>query len=211
MNDKMLFYLGNSLFIISPCIGYIPQIISGNIVFSPLLSLMLILASISKFYFYQAEQFSKVILAQSFFLIFVQFFLIYNFTSSLGFIEEKFYKKIESKRYSFFYLNVFIVFLAFLGLHSISMINESFYATCGIISSVIESSVGVMQIFLQRMDKKYKSEDKEPKRRLPKELFICWIVGDILKLYWMYKLVVPVQITAPIIFQIVIDFVLLFQ
>ncbi|KAM0688196.1 hypothetical protein COBT_000547 [Conglomerata obtusa] len=213
MNEAMIQNLADALFIFSPCIGYIPQLISGNIVFSPLLSLMLILSSFLKFFYYQVEQFSSIILAQSGFLIVVQLILIYNFKSAFGIVEERFYRSMERsiKRYGIFAVNCSIILAGLIAIHAMSFVGGSFYLLCGYTSATIETLVGVMQIFMKRMDKKYSIGENAVKRRLPKELFVCWIVGDIAKLYWMFQKISPLIFTIPIFIQIIVDFILIFE
>ncbi|KAM0677527.1 hypothetical protein BDAP_001853 [Binucleata daphniae] len=213
MNDKMFYQLANALFIVSPCIGYIPQLLQKNVVFSPLLSLILIFSAVFKFYFYQVESFSAVIIAQSAFLILIQLTLIYNFKSQYGHVEQNFYSKMERscKKYGAFYVNLSLVVFVSLFVHLMTYFTNYVYHACGYLSLLLESSVGLLQIVMKRMDNKYLIGGKSNKRRMPKELFVCWIVGDFAKLYWMYKLESPYMLSGSVLFQIIVDFVLLFE
>lgn len=90
-NKEMLTLLGNTIFVISPVIGFIPQLLSRNVVFSPLLSLMLIISAIFKFYYRRVEHFSNILIYQGIVLTITQTMLVYNFKYKLGTIERRFY------------------------------------------------------------------------------------------------------------------------
>jgi hypothetical protein len=82
------------------------------------------------------------------------------------------------------------------------------YKLCGSISSVLEVSVNVFQLILEREN----SQDlklKDRRKRSPKELYVCWIVGDLGKIWFMSKLDIPKIFVATVISQIIIDFFLL--
>lgn len=210
MDKQMLHYIGNTIFVIAPIIGYIPQLYSRNVVFSPLLSLMLITASLLKFYYWKVAQFESLILYQALALCVIQFTLIYNFRQRLGYVEEKIYAR---KNYGIFSINITILTsLLFLLSASTFLADPTMiYRFCGIFCLLTESSVGLVQIFIKRMDNRYCLDGKNVKRRLPKELFLCWIVGDVAKLYWMGRLNSPLMLTIPIVFQIIVDFILMFE
>lgn len=213
MNKQMLNTIGNLIFIISPAIGYIPQIISNNIVFSPLLSLILIVSGLMRILYFQVESFKLPILFQSIALILTQLILIFNYKHRLGVIESKFYALCRtekfSKKHSLFTTNILLLTTIFFLCHMFGYLTTQFYSLCGIIGAVLESSIGLLQIYFRRADQKYLIG--EEKRRMPKELFACWIVGDVAKACWMYYLNSKNIFFVPILFQIVVDGFLMFE
>lgn len=213
MDKQMLNKIGNIVFIISPAIGYIPQLVTNNVVFSPLLSLILILSGLMRILYYQVEKYSLPILLQTFVLIITQLLLIYRFRYRLGVIEEKFYNTCKIEKYTtkhaIFTINAIVITTIFFLCHLLGYLVGGFYRFCIIIGAILESSVGVLQIYFKRVDKKYLIGGE--KRRMPKELFACWIVGDLAKAVWMYKLDTKRIFFVPIIFQIIVDGLLMFE
>lgn len=208
-NQQMLKQIGNAIFIISPLIGYIPQIAANNIVFSPLLSLVLIISAIMRIFFFRYEKYGLPILFQSFALILTQLYLVYKFKHKLGIVEDKFYKKFKTDNRAIFTKNLVLISSVYLLCHLTGYFSMDLYKFCGIIGAVLESSVGVLQIYFRRMDKRFLIG--EDKRRIPKELFACWIVGDVVKAFWIYVLNAKKIFLVPIMFQIIVDCFLMFE
>ncbi|EJW02323.1 hypothetical protein EDEG_00300 [Edhazardia aedis USNM 41457] len=218
--EEMIVLLINTLFVISPVIGFIPQLWTRNIVFSPVLSLMLIFSSIFKFFYFRVENFSKTILYQAAVVLITQLALIYNYKHRLGNLETKIYNsrmlflnKLH-KKYGLFLLNLAVAISIYVGISTLAsfVVNEiAVYDFCGYASMIMESFVGVMQLVIKRMDKNNAIDEFDEEKRLPKELFLSWIIGDIAKLYYMHAKETPLRLTLPIYFQIMVDFILIFQ
>lgn len=211
-NKEMLKLIGNTIFIVSPVIGFIPQFITRNIVFSPLLSLMLITSALLRFYYRRIEYFSNILIYQSIVVIATQSLLVYNFKYTLGSVEKKFYGLLyRNKKYGIFMANLLVVLSVIITLNLLCVFNSmTVFHIFGVMSIVLESSVGLMQLLMRRADKEVRIVEDEF-RRLPKELFVCWIVGDLGKLYWMYDLDSPKMFIVPVVFQIGIDFLLMLE
>lgn len=202
----MIDLLGNIIFIAGPCLGFIPQIIKKDITFAPILSFILILANIFKIlYFKISSSFSYEIFLQSIFLIFFHLLLIYKSKNNLSILEEKIminkYTEKSYKKYGLFSLIFSLIISTFLSFIFLGyFFNFIYFLTCPFFI-ILECSVGVFQLLILEHDQRYSLV----KTKFPKELFLLWAFGDLLKLFWMLKIKGEALMCASVIFQIILD------
>ncbi|TBU11929.1 hypothetical protein CWI38_0975p0020 [Hamiltosporidium tvaerminnensis] len=216
MNTMNLEPLINFFFIFFPIVGYLPQIITLQSVFPPLLSTITIIANLLKIFYYKVNKYEKPILYQSFVVIGVHSFLLYFYNKKLSYLEEKIFKHKNLNRiyqkYGLFTLNMILITFIALTLNCFCFINgmENLFIGCGFLSLTFESLVGVIQIVINKVDNK-KLPIGIKKQRCGKELFFCWFFGDLSRFVWMIWLKSPVLLVLSVVFQIGIDLALIFD
>ncbi|WEL39953.1 hypothetical protein PFJ87_11g01910 [Encephalitozoon hellem] len=217
MNPAKLFSTGNPLvyigFVVSPVIGYIPQILSRDILLSPLISTFFIMSNILKVFHYSFEKYSGFLLAQYVFAILLHMFLITMNRRPLSTYEARIlgnrttrllYRKYGVKGSVLGMLCIFIFFINLYG---------ALYGTyehCGRFSSALEIAVNLFQLILEREEKNPENQKREPKRS-PKEVYFCWVVGDVIKIWLMSSIRAPIIFIGTIVVQIFIDIFLIFS
>ncbi|ELA46671.1 hypothetical protein VCUG_01821 [Vavraia culicis subsp. floridensis] len=212
--SQIMQILGNIVFVFAPCIGFIPQIVKRKITFAPILSTIVILANVMKLLYWQSEHFPLEIVLQSVFLVLFHFVLLYLSKQELSILEEKLvlnrFTEKSYRRYGMFSLIFSLIVSIVLMIATISLIFRTryVYTVFGPLFLVAECSVGLVQLLIIEMESKY-SLGKEVE--YPRELFLMWALGDILKLIWTIKLNPPVFLIVSVVFQIMVDVAVVFR
>lgn len=201
--------LMDAIFVVSPAIGYIPQLVTRDILFSPLISTFFIMAGVLKLFHYNAERYAPTLLLQTVFGIVLHCLLILMNKRPLGKYESKaFGNKTTMLLYRRYGLKgpVLGILCAFvLGINVLGVLYGS-YGLCGGLASALEVGVNLFQLMMEREEKRSAGGKK---RRSPKELYVCWIVGDIVKIWFMLRINTPMIFVGTVVAQIVIDVFLL--
>ena len=170
-------------YILSPAFIFARQIFNQKIVYSPLLSLLTIISTIFKIIHYKIHAYDIILLYQFVILLFLHFYLIFNYTLPLRGIEDKILGPALKLGYSPRSIAC-IVFFA-----SMTITNLLFVVNCAAYFGQFASLLDVFTTFLQLLQYK---DDAAALR----ECFAAWIVGDLLRLYinvFVYK--TPVEFT----------------
>ncbi|KRH93406.1 hypothetical protein M153_905000129 [Pseudoloma neurophilia] len=220
--DSFFTLLGNIIFITSPCIGFLPQLLKKNITFAPLLSTVLILANSFKIVYLltngqtsvtpsldqkdiaTSTSISWTILFQSLFLIFFHLLLLFYSTKEFSILEERIfinkYTAKAFKNYGTFGLLFTFIFTGLVGYLFLSyLISGLLWLSCPLFL-VLECSIGLLQLAILETDSFYSLN----KSVFPKELFLMWALGDLLKLAWLIRIDGEGLICLSVAFQIVI-------
>lgn len=204
----------DALFVISPVIGYIPQLVARDILFSPLTSMFFVMSNILKLFHYNAEKYPMTLFLQSVFVIVLHMSLVFMNDKPLGTYEAKVF---EGRTTRIIYKNygvrgcVLGMLCAFIFSVNLFGIVYGSYKPCGAISSVLELSVNFFQLIAEKEEKKNKDCSKNGARRSPKELYLCWIIGDIAKIWFMLNIETPLVFVGTVFSQVFIDLFLLFS
>lgn len=200
--------LGNLVFITAPSLGFLPQLVKRKITFAPILSTILILANTFKLLYFNITDFSPEIFLQSLFLIVFHFVLLaMSRPDSLSILEEKVfinrYTEKSFRRYGLFSLIFSLIITAVAGFYAIGYFvsNLVFYLACPLFT-VLECSVGIVQLLILETESRF-SLNKQ--KAFPRELFLLWALGDLLKLAWMIKIKTEAVMCFSVVFQIVVD------
>lgn len=211
--------LGNTIFIVSPCLGFIPQLVKKQITFAPLLSTALILANLFKIMYLSTfnttyeDTLSKdtiisstpwTIIFQSIFLVVFHFFLLFYNKKDLSILEERiFINKYTAKayrNYGLFGLLFTLIFTSMVGYGILAyMVRSLVWLSCPAFL-VLECSIGLLQLAILETDSFYSLN----KTVFPKELFLMWALGDLLKLAWLIRIEGEGIICLSVAFQIII-------
>lgn len=210
----LLDILGNIAFITAPSLGFIPQLLRKNITFAPILSTILILANVFKILYFKVTVFIPEIFFQSVFLIVFHFILLaMSKPEKLSILEEKIivnkYTEKSYKRFGLFSLiftlvSTIVFSFAILGFVFTDMI---FYLACPIFI-ILECSVGLVQLAIIETEAKFSLN--KPKE-FPRELFLLWALGDLLKLAWMVKIDGELLMCVSVAIQIILDMAVVFR
>ncbi|KAL6121576.1 hypothetical protein NUSPORA_01478 [Nucleospora cyclopteri] len=150
-------------FILSPAIGFIPQIKNNFIIYKPCLSLLTIFVAILKIFDYMYENYSAVILIQNVFTILLHIYLIKNNKNA-----KRDNNNIQRNHLpdSLLKITMFVVFMNF-----ISLIKMQFMYNPGAL--ILDVATTYFQYLIYKTD---------PDR--PWDLLVVWICGDFIKLYF---------------------------
>ncbi|EOB14744.1 hypothetical protein NBO_16g0030 [Nosema bombycis CQ1] len=197
----------NVLFILSPAIGFVPQILASDIIFPEVLSLLSIIASILKLSHYVSEPFSSLIALQAVFIIILHFYLIRFNTSDYSSVEKLFFKFIGihnlNKKYGNKTVYLGLVSFTIVTLHMLGLLFGTL-SFCGIISLFFELSINVLQVAIEN-DKKDLVLNENKRKRSPKELYLFWTIGDMVKIWYMTKIIIPKVYLATAVLQLILD------
>ncbi|CAD26090.1 hypothetical protein [Encephalitozoon cuniculi GB-M1] len=208
--DNPLLYIG---FVVSPVVGYIPQILARDILLSPLVSTFFIMSNILKVFHYSFERYSEFLLAQYIFSILLHMSLIAMNKRPLSTHEARvlgnrttrlLYRKYGVKGSV---LGIVCVFIFCVNLYGVLY---GTYEHCGRLSSALEIGVNLFQLVLEREEKSPKN-GKDELKRSPKEVYCCWIIGDVIKIWLMSSVRAPIVFIGTIVIQIFIDIFLIFS
>jgi len=194
-------------FVFSPAIAYVPQILSRDILISPLISMLFIMSNILKLFHYCFRKYDDLVLAQHAFAILLHLCLIMMSRRPLGGFETKMLGSGATRMLFRSYgakgsvIGILIMFA--LSVNLLGMTYRS-YEHCGMLSSVFEIGINLLQLVLERREAKAGSMKGEAKRS-PKEVYLCWILGDIVKIWFFWGLDVPLTFIVTIMVQILID------
>lgn len=191
---SLLFDIG---YVISPVIGFIPQMYTGNITYEPLLSVLTVTANILKIFSGKVNEIDQRMTYQFIICIGLHIYLLNRRNS----VQKKFPSSsiMDSitdntallKNFSKIMTLCTLVFIAFLKL----------FDFLGFSSLFMKFSV-VIDILISFFHLKYYG-DSENK---PKELFFVWIIGDLAKLGLMaMKYKCPIECFASGLVQIIIN------
>ncbi|ADM12669.1 uncharacterized protein Eint_111700 [Encephalitozoon intestinalis ATCC 50506] len=198
-------------FVVSPIVGYVPQILARDILLSPLISTFFIMTNILKIFHYSFERYSQFLLAQYVFTIILHVFLIAINKRPLSTYEAKILgnrtMRVIYRRYGpkGSVLGIICVFVFSINLYGTLY---GSYEHCGRFSSVLEIAVNLFQLVLEREEKTFESPKKETKRS-PKEVYFCWIIGDVIKIWLMSSIKAPIVFVGTIAIQIFINLFLI--
>ncbi|KAM0671830.1 hypothetical protein CWI42_121690 [Ordospora colligata] len=202
--DKLLVHAG---FVLSPAIAYVPQIISRDILISPLISMLFIMSNILKLFHYCFRKYEDLVLAQHVFAILLHLCLIIMSRRPLGGFETKMLgsgaTRLLFRSYGAKGSVIGILIMFSLSVNLLGMTYKS-YEPCGILSSIFEIGINLLQLILERREAKTGGIKGEAKRS-PKEVYVCWILGDIVKIWFYSGLDVPLTFMVTIAVQILID------
>lgn len=207
----------NMVCVLSPVIGFLPQIIRGKVSFSPILSFFAIVSSISRIYCWGSENFDFYIVLQSISIILLHNLLIaMKDNSRLSYYEKRFFKSPFTRK-SFREKKLFIVHLQLLILFCIniymwhcSLPLRWMLAICKYTNFILDTTSGLMQYFLNLYDTKVPSYQKSCEKKT-RELFFCWILGDMAKICWLISINSPYTIIGSVFFQLIVNCFLLCQ
>lgn len=211
--SKIIDWTGNLVFITAPSLGFLPQLLKKDITFAPILSTILIFANIFKLFYLNVTQIQWEVFFQSVFLIVFHFVLIsYSRPDKLSILEEKiFVNKYTEKSYRKYGLFSLIFSLFFITNLTLLLLNYLFVGLLWIscpLFIVLECSVGIVQLIILEMESRFTLNKTAS---FPKELFLMWALGDLLKLAWMIKLQGDLLICASIAVQIVVDLAVVYR
>lgn len=212
--SKIFELFGDFIFITAPSLGFLPQLIRKDIIFAPILSTILIVANVFKIMYLKISLFSWEIFLQSVFLIFFHFILLtFSKREKLSILEERIfinkYTEKSYKRYGLFSLIFSLVIttgvtFALLGFF---MTEYIFYISCPLFI-VLECSVGIVQLLILETESRFSLNKINV---FPKELFLMWALGDLLKLAWMIKIGGGTLLCLSVAFQIIVDLAVVFR
>lgn len=197
--------LAKALYILSPTLGYAPQIFKGKILFSPLLSFMIVLSSIFRIIHCKIDKLEYMYTLQALLTIGVHSTLIFMYKEELSNYEHNLFRVgyyYKSKGIFYSYLQLFstaIMTLLFVNYFSSALL----LSVCITGNILLESSVGLVQLILNKFDK------RSNKKELPKELFFFWVVGDICKTVLLIYTQAKKEIILSVVFQLIVNTMLL--
>lgn len=181
------------LFIAGPTIAFIPQICRKKILFSPLLSLATIVSNITKIFHYSVTRYSIILLYQFVLLVALHFYLIKNYHFPLRRIEMKVFVPNLCMRHGLAAYASGVIALAIATLCLMDALGLGLLF--GGIACIMDLLITVLQLIIYSSAK-----DK------PSELFVFWVLGDLIKLWMMimyYK--TPIEYNACIVGQIAMN------
>lgn len=195
-SPSLLFDIG---YVISPLIGFIPQIYTGNLTYEPLLSILTVVTNILKMFSSRENEIDQRMTYQFIICIGLHLYLLNkrNLTQKrfpvLSFLDDTVLLKNISKIVSLFILILIssLKLIDFLGFSFIFM----------------KLSIGI-DILISLLHLKYygSSETK------PKELFLMWILGDLGRLGVMtMKYKCPIECFVSVLIQIAINLYVLLR
>lgn len=202
--DSPLVYIG---FVISPALGYIPQLLARDILLSPLVSAFFMMSNILKIFHYSFERYSEFLLAQHAFVVLLHICLVAMSRRPLGKYEAKvFGNRMTRLLYRGYGVkgSVLGVVCAFVLCVNLCGVLYGSYEYCGKLSSALEIGINLFQLVLER-EERASSSGKNDSRRSPKEVYLCWVVGDVIKIWLMSSVNAPIIFMGTIVVQIVID------
>jgi hypothetical protein len=189
----------NVLYIVCPTVGFLPQIWTRKILFSPLLSLLIIFCNILKVFHYNYKQFNIVILYQSIMLIGLHFYLIKNYNSPLSPLElrvftPKMYMKHGLLKCALAFIISFVFMINFINIFGLGYVFGNF-------ACVFDLFITALQLVI------YKNNENKPL-----ELFVIWVIGDIAKALSMllvYK--APLEYVVTVVLQMAMNIIVILQ
>lgn len=200
-----------AVFIVSPAIGYVPQLVTGDILFPPLVSAFFIMSSILKLFHYSAENYPLTLFLQYVFVIVLHVYLIVMNGRPLSSYESRMFKNRTTgflyRRYGMKGCMLGAICVFVLVIHMLGTMYGS-YGLCGGMSSMLEVSINLFQLMVER-EERTSHEYKDRSKRSPKELYLCWVVGDVIKIWFMLKMETPMIFVGTVVTQILIDVLLI--
>ncbi|KAI5149536.1 hypothetical protein ENBRE01_0970 [Enteropsectra breve] len=191
--------LVNVAFIISPIIPFLPQIYKKRIVYSPFLSTLNILSNSIKILHYQNFKYGTTVLYQYMMLLTLHAYLLKYNSAVLKPLEERFMSSrlLKGRTISSCATAFLVSVISVLYLLSLYGAGHSY----GVVACFLDVCITGMQLAL------YLDENKKPR-----ELFVCWVVGDIAKLIQMKLWTnLSIEYYIAVILQIVMNFVVLIK
>lgn len=203
----------NALFIISPAIGFVPQILSHDILFPEILSVLSILANVLKLLHYSSDPFSPLIALQAIFIIVLHCYLIHFNPSNYSSIENNIFSMFKlkklNKRYGNKAVYMGLITTLLITLHFLGYLVGSL-GFCGVLSLFVELSINILQVIIENDRKEILVLDGSKIKRSPKELYLFWMIGDIVKIWYMSKVIIPKVYILTAGLQLLLDGYLLF-
>lgn len=200
----------NAVCILAPAFGFISQIVRGKILYSPLLSFLIIQSNVLRIYYWHLEPFEFYLVVQSICIILLHNLLIAMYDEELSYYEARLFKTPLTsrlyKRRGLFVTHLQIMISAGVGFYVLRyfvsprrVLLVSKYA-----NFVLDTFIGVFQFLLTKYDRR--SETLSIKRKkLPQGLLFFWVFGDIVKCVFFLKTNAPPQIVLSAFFQFVIN------
>lgn len=205
-----------TLCIVAPAIGFMSQIVKGKILYSPLLSFLIILSNIFRIYYWHLEPFEFYLVIQSVCIIILHNLLIAMYNEELSYYEARLFKTTMTrklyKRRGLFVAHLQIMISAGLGFYMLRYVisREYILMVSKYANFVLDTFIGVFQYLLTRYDRR--SETLSLKRKkLPQGLLFFWVFGDIIKCMFFIRTNAPPQIVLSACFQFVINCILFRQ
>lgn len=193
----MYTHLFDLLYVLGPCIGFIPQIVKRKPKYNPVLSLLHIYSSLIKILYYESKRSEIAVIYQFYITLVLHVYLLnlqYNrkdveMYNIFGFrFDNQFYFK-----YLFYFISVFFLFLKVLDIFKLS--------------SAFVSIALVIEIFITFLHYDLYSHTKSK----PRELFVAWAIGDLFKLYLMIgKYISSLLLVLGCVFQFIINLIIIF-
>lgn len=210
MKTDTLSLFADTLLVVGPTFGFLSQIIKRKVVFSPLVSFIAIATNIVKIYYWQMKRFSFCIVLQAVLLIFLHNLLIAMYEDELSFYESKFFRTFFTnktyKKKGLFVAHLQMVVALCLGIHVMHYVvsRDVILFFCEFVNPIIECGCGVLQFVLTKYDTGSDVSGKKKKRQ-PRELFLFWVIGDILKVGRLIMTHEPKPIIAPAVLQLLVN------
>jgi hypothetical protein len=200
--------------IFSPSIPYFFQIKKFNetqssVGFSKKVSLLIIISSIWRIFFWFGRRYHYTLLMQSILLVFMQLYVI---SSAIKYKVKSKENKVDDKSISDFewdslskYVSFLTAFISIFMLLSnlLTFENQLYVDTLGSLSSITEVALLLPQIF---ENQKHKST-----KNLSNVVVTCWFVGDIIKTYYFLVSEAPSQLFIGGVLQVTLDAIIVAQ
>lgn len=206
----------NALCIVAPAVGFISQIVKGKILYSPLLSFLIILSNIFRIYYWHLEPFEFYLVIQSVCIIILHNLLIAMYDEELSYYEARLFKTPLTrklyKRRGLFVTHLQIMISAGIGFYMLRYVisPKAVLLISKYANFVLDTFIGVFQYLLTKYDRR--SETLSLKRKkLPKGLLFFWVFGDIVKCVFFIRTNAPPQIVLSACFQFLINCILFRQ
>jgi hypothetical protein len=201
------------LFVLSPAFGYLPQIISRRVVVSPMICTLFIVSNVLKIFHHIEDKYSSVLLLQSMFVILLNSVLVHLNRNPLETIESLVFKNRVTRRMYWRYglqgCVAGMVGVCVLTVHLLGTLANS-YSSCGLASSCVELLINFLQLHFERENKR-QMEEKGTGRRSPIELYVCWVLGDMVRVWYLRSLGVPSVYVITVCIQVVVDMALIYS
>lgn len=162
--------LFNIFFVLSPLLAFLSQILSNNILYSPLLSLLSALSCFIKIFQYRISQYDIVLLYQFVTVLLLHAYLLSNYRLPLRQIELKVFLPALYARHGL------VSTALILTVGALTCLNFLYLVGMGYLFGTIATLLDVFITFLQLLI--YKDSPVKPT-----DSFVVWLAGDSLRLY----------------------------
>lgn len=202
--------------IFTPSIPYLFQVkkfyeTNSSVGYSRQVSLLIVISSLLRIFFWFGKRFHYALLLQSIFLVMCQLYVI---KVAIKYSDEKTSLTINTnskKFYDFdwdsplYYISILSSIVLMLTLFCIifTFQNQIFVETLGAISSIIESTLVLPQII--------ENFRYQTTKNLSNVLVSCWFIGDCIKTYYFYVSQAPLQLFLGGFFQIFLNSSIVYQ
>jgi hypothetical protein len=201
------------MMVFAPIIGYIAQLSKirenkSSEGFSKKIILILLIANILRIFFWFGKKFATPLLLQSIVMIIMQLVLLRycvlysNVKPSITIYEFNHFWD-----YPFFFDYIYILGIVIFFLVALSNMftfeNHIYVETLGLLSASVEACLGLPQIYQNFKQKSTKS--------LSIVLVATWVFGDLFKTFYFIRSNAPFQLIGCGVFQIIADFLVIFQ